>query len=238
MKTNRKQARSLMRAQRRLPVNRRPHQPVILSPLFILVLVKLGFNQVRTPIKLLGRLQFHIKKLTGNAWFPVTLPSVAYLQTLADELEETILQIDAGHKNLIPHRQTLVLQTEDAIRKLSYFVQAGSKGNEEIIKSTGFDVQQGRGATKQVGEVSWIKAEAIGVGKIKLSWSKIAYSRMQFIEVTDNPVNGNWLPVGKTRKSSFIVTDLTPGVVYYFRVYGANSLGDSNPSEPVEQRSM
>ena len=238
MKTKNKRARKLMRANKRAPVNRWPHQPIILSPVFILVLAKLGFNQLRSPQKLLGRLQLHIAKLTGNAWFPVTEPSLSAIQTLADELEKTIQKIEAGDKSFIPHRQTLVMEAENAIRKLSYDIQNLSNGNEEMIKSAGFAVRQGKGATKPVGEVMQITAEPIGPGKVILHWKKIAYSRMNFIEITDNPVTGTWKPLDKTGKSSFIVTGLTPGALYYFRVYGSNSLGDSNPSESAEQRSL
>ncbi len=238
MKTKNKRARKLMRAHKRAPVNRSQYQPIILLPVFILVLAKLGFNKLRTPQKLLGRLQIHIAKLTGNAWFPVTEPSLPYMQALAEELEETIHKIEAGDKSFIPHRQTLVMKVENAIRKLSYDIQNLSNGNEEMIKSAGFDVQQGRSATKPVGEVMHLTAEPVGPGRVILRWKKIAYSRMNFIEITDNPATGNWKPLDKTGKSSFIVTGLTPGVLYYFRVYGSNSLGDSNPSEPAEQRSL
>ena len=238
MKTKNIRTRKLMRVQKCQRVNRWQQQPVFIAPVLILVMAKLGFNQLRTPSKLLERLKLHISKLTDNAYFPVTTPSVADMQTLTDELNDAIIQIKAGDKRLIPYRKTLVLQVENTIRRLSYNIQFLSGGNEEMIRSAGFDIRKGKGVTNPVGEVMHLTAEVLGGGKIKLRWRKLDSTFMNYIEVTDNPVTGTWIPIGKTGRSSFIVTGLTPGALYYFRVYGSNDLGDGNPSVPMEQRSL
>jgi len=238
MKTKNKLSRKLMRARNRERVNRLRHQKIILAPVFILVLIKLGLDEITTPAKMLLRLLLHIDKLTGNANFPTTVPTIATLQSTADALSETIVAIEAGDHSLIPHRDTLMLTAENHIRKLSFDIQNQSNGDAEKIQSAGFEVRKGRGASQPVGGVVNLKSKPVGPGKIKLSFKRVANSKLNFIETTANPVTGPWIPLGKTTRSSYTVEGLTPGSLHYFRVYGSNSLGDGNPSEPVEQRSL
>ena len=180
----------------------------------------------------------HSQKLDGNANFPTTKPSFTDLQNTAADLAKTIMAIEGGDISRIPHRNTVMLEAENMIRQLSYDIQNQSMGDEEKIKSAGFAVRKGKGASQPVGLVTKFKTKALGNGKVKLSWKRFANSDMNFIEVTDNPVTGVWKPIAKTHRSSFIMEELIAGQVYYFRVYGSNSLGDGNPSEPAEQRVM
>ncbi len=239
MKKKIKRPRKLMRARNRERVNRlRNQQAIILAPVFILVLIKLDFRSITTALKMVARLQLHIEKLTDNIYFPVTVPSIPDMQTLVGDLGNTIIDIDGGDLSKIPHRDTLMLQAENMIRKLSYDIQNQSNGNAEMIQSAGFEVRKGKGATQPVGVPVNFTTKELGGGKVKLKWKRLSNSNMNFLEITDNPVTGNWLPIGKTHKSSFIAVGLTPGQVYYFRVYGSNNLGDGNFSEPEEQRVM
>ena len=239
MKRINKRPRKLMRARNRERINRlQKQQTIILTPVFVLVLIKLALEEVSTPIKMVERLMLHSQKLDGNANFPTTNPSFTDLQNTASDLAKTIMAIEGGDISQIPHRDTVMLEAENMIRQLSYDIQNQSMGDEEKIKSAGFAVRKGKGASQPVGLIAKFKTKILGNGKVKLRWKRLTNSDMNFIEVTDNPVTGVWKPMGKTHRSSFIAEDLTPGQVYYFRVYGSNSLGDGNPSEPAEQRVM
>ena len=239
MKRKNKRPRKLMRARNRDRVNRlRKQQTIILTPVFILVLIKVGLEDITTPLKMVERLMLHSNKLNGNLNFPITNPSFTDLKNMANDLADTIIAIEGGDKSLIPHRDTLMLLAENMIRKLSYDIQNQSNGDAEKIQSAGFEVRKGKGAPKPVGEVKNLTANALGAAKVKLRWKKIAYSRMNFIERTTDPVNVPWKPFAKTALSSFTVEGLTPGELVFYRVYGSNNLGDGNPSDPVEQRSL
>ncbi len=237
MKTINKRPRKLMRAKNRERVNRlRNQQTVILTPVFVLVLIKLGLEDITTPMKMVERLLLHGSKLDGNVHFPVTNPTFTDLKLMGKDLGDTIIKIDAGDKSLIPHRDTLMLEADNMIRQLSYDIQNQSKGNSEKIQSAGFSVRKGKGASQTVVQVTNLKVKVLGNGKLKLNWKRISNSVMNFIEITDNPVTGVWSPKGKTHRASFIAEGLTPGNVYYLRVYASNDLGDGNPSDPAEQR--
>ncbi len=238
MKKNKKRSRKLMRARNRERVNRLRHQQTILAPVFVLVMIKLALDKVAMPLRMVERLAVHMEKLTGNIYFPVTVPSVAEIQALITDLGNTITEIEGGDLSRIPHRDTLMLTAENMIRKLSYDIQNQSAGDAEKIKSSGFEVRKGKGATQPVGDPVNFRAKEMGGGKVKLKWKRFSNSNMNFLEITDNPVTGNWTPIGKTRKSSFIAEGLIPGQVYFFRMHGSNNLGDGNYSEAEEQRVM
>lgn len=239
MKRKNKRPRKLMRTRNRDRVNRlRKQQTIILTPVFILVLIKLGLDEITTPLKMVERLMLLSGKLDGNLNFPITSPTYIELKTMGGDLADTVIAIDGGDKSLIPHRDTLMLQAENMIRKLSYDIQNLSNGDAEKINSAGFAVRKGSGAPQPVGAVVNLKAKAIGAGKVKLRWRKVAHSRMNFIESTVDPVNVPWKPFAKTALSSYTVEGLTPGELVFYRVYGSNNLGDGNPSDPAEQRSL
>ena len=237
MKRINKRPRKLMRTRNSERVNRlQKQQTIILAPVFLLVLIKLGLEEITTPMKMVERLVLLGTKLDGNVNFPTTKPSFTDLKALGSDLATTIIAIDGGDKSQIPHRDTLMLQAENMIRQLSYDIQNQSMGDEEKIKSAGFAVRKGRGASQPVAQVTNFKVKVLGNGKLKLSWKRLANSVMNFIEITNNPVTAVWSPKGKTHKSSFIADGLIPGQVYYLRVYASNDLGDGNPSDPAEQR--
>ena len=238
MKAKIKRARKLMRTRNTQRVNRLRNQQIVLSPLMVLVLIKLGLDEITTPAKMVLRLQLHAEKLTGNANFPVTEPTLAEIEALATELAGTIIAIDGGDLSKIPHRDALMLQAEKAIHTLSYDIQFQSKGNSEKIQSAGFAVRKGKVTAQPVGNVYNMRAKPVGPGKIKLRWKRIVGSKMNYLETTSDPVAGIWIPLGKTTRSTFTVEDLVPGSLHFYRVYGSNSLGDGNPGTVVEQRSL
>jgi len=241
MKTHKKRSRKLMRLRNRERLNRqRNQQGVILAPLFILVIIKLALPY-GNPGKTLDRLRLHIEKLDGNVFFPVTTPTRAQLIAKADELDDTIVQIAAGNKALIPHRDTLVRESLVMIRNLSYNIQDLSLGDEEQIKSAGFQVRKIGGAEQTPGQVMFFRTKPLGNGKIKLMWRRDDNARVYIIEqMSMVPIPGpsQWETVGKTRNVSFIVTGLNPGQLYYFRVYATSGNSDGNPSDPAEQRCL
>ncbi len=243
MKTHNKRSRKLMRVRNSNRINRLRNQhiivlPLFVQPMFILVLIKLALEEQKTAGKMVERLLLHIDKINGNLNFPSTTPSTANLQLLVDDLSATNTAIEGGDLSRIPHRDTLMMQADNSIRLLSYDIQKQSGGDAEKIKSAGFETRKGKGASQPVDEVKKMRSKTFVGGKIKLLWGRLAYSRMNYVETSDNPAGGPWTPVGKTTRSSFVMDGLVPGRLYYFRVYGSNNLGDGPPSGPQEQRSM
>ena len=87
MKTKNRVTRQQRRERNRNRINRyKKATGFSISPLFILVLIKLGLNKLYTPELLLAQLRLFILKLTGNVNFPTTVPTLVQLQDLANAL--------------------------------------------------------------------------------------------------------------------------------------------------------
>jgi hypothetical protein len=211
MKKN-KYTRKLKRVKNKNRVNRLRNQQIVLAPMFILVMIRVGLEKQNTPGKLLARLRLHIEKLDGNPFFPVTDPGLAELEEIADELKNVIVEIAAGNKALIPHRETLIAEAKEMILQLSYHIQYLSQGNEEKIKSAGFDVHKRRRTSQLPGQIMGLVASPVGLGKIMLSWDREPYSTFYIIEKNANPFGeGLWKYFKKSRRVRVIIEGLTPG---------------------------
>ncbi len=244
MKSNhKKRSRKLMRKRNKNRVNRlRNQQAVIIAPLFspvfVLVLIRLGLEEQSTPEKVLARLRLHIEKLTGNVYFPVTDPSVADLEGMEEDLEESIDEVNAGNIAEIPTRDARVADAKEMIRQLSYNIQYLSKGDAVKIQSAGFDVRKNRGPSVPPGQVMNLVAKPVGPGKIELSWDRDDHARFYIIETNNNPLGAPWQAIGTSRRIKFVVDGLQSGLVYYYRVISSNGNETGNPSDIVEQRSL
>jgi len=240
MKTNRR-SRRLMRARNKNRVNRlkNQHMAILLTPLFILVLISLKLGVQSTPEKVLARLRMHIEKLTGNLNFPITDPLLSEMETMEEELTDLIDAVNAGYKGLLPERNQKVSDAKEMIRLLSYNIQFLSEGDEVKIKSAGFDVRKPKGPSQPPGQVLNLVTKPVGPGKIKLTWKKDEHSTVYVVSMKGSlPLPEHWDNVGTTRNVTFEVENLTPGQLYYFRVFGTNGNINGNPSDPAEQRSL
>lgn len=211
---------------------------VPLAPLFLLVVIKLGLEKLYTPEALLAKLRLFILKLTGNANFPTTNPTIAQLQTLADDLRDAIDAVKAGNTALIEHRDTLVADSKEAIRQLSYDIQFQSHGDEEKITSAGFEVRKPRTAPQLPAQVENLRSKALGNSKIELRWKRVVNADMYVVAVAVDVVADKWELMNKTTRCNIVLDNMQAGNTFFFRVYAINSKGDGNPSDVVEQMSL
>jgi hypothetical protein len=236
MKTKNRVTRQQRRERNRNRINRyKKAAGVNVDPLFILVLIKLGLNKLYTPELLLAQLRLHILKLTGNVNFSTTDPTVAKLQTWADNLQAAIDAVKAGDHSVIEHRDTLVEESKELIRQLSYDIQFQSHGDAEKITSAGFEVRKPRTAPQLPVQMQNLRAKALGNGKIQLRWKAIKNSDLYVILESTDLSGDNWKPATKSTKVNVVLEDLRGGTTYYYKVYAINSKGDGNPSDVVEQ---
>ena len=245
MKTFKKRGRKLMRTRNRDRINRSKNQQIVLAPLFLLVLIKWELSNL-TAEDVLARLRLYIMKLTGNADFAVIDPTLVELQAKADELEVAIDAAKSGSHNLIEHRNIVQAEAEDMIRSLAWDIQKKSGGDEEKIHSTGFSTRTGKSPSAIPGQVINLQAKSTGEGKISLHWKKLPFALLYVVEITTQPAsppppppqNDSWDTAGKSFKTTIELSGLTPGTMYYFRVYAANQLGDGEKSEISNVRCM
>lgn len=188
------------------------------AELFAIILfnVKLNFTNL-TPGQQIIKARDIVTKMTGNPHFPTPNPALADVTIAIDAFAAAEGAMDRSRAKTIV-RNARRVELEKIMQKLQYYVQYTSGGNPEIIVTSGMDVNDVR---NPLGFLP-APAEVIGkngglLGTVDLRWKAIPKKTGYRIEGTTNPSEG-WPIVLEAAKASATITDLTPGVTYYFRV--------------------
>ncbi|MBL0311013.1 MAG: fibronectin type III domain-containing protein [Bacteroidetes bacterium] len=209
--------------------------------LLILILTvynaKNGLRNI-APMQLVERWRICIKAQTANAHFPFPNPTLLAQAAMCLRLEKAIQAAESGDRNKIAFRNEVFEEAKDMFRLMVFYVNNIAKGNREIIRSAGLEEKKGKGSSVLPGQVKKLKAVYHGVGKIKLLWKGMAKKEIYYhIEFTTDPVKGTWQKTKNgTKDDNYIVSDLVPGVEYFFRVRASNSLGGGDWSEVANFR--
>ncbi|MBL0310615.1 MAG: fibronectin type III domain-containing protein [Bacteroidetes bacterium] len=188
------------------------------AELFAIILfnVKLNFTNL-TPKEQIGKARDIVTKMTGNAFFPDPNPTLADVTTAIDALAVADQAMDRSRAKTIV-RNARRLELEQIMQKLQYYVQYTSGGNPEIIITSGMDVNDMKNPLGFLPAPANVRAVNGGlVGTVDLRWDAVAKKTGYRIEVSMNPSEG-WPIVMEAAKASATITDLTPGVTYYFRI--------------------
>ncbi|MEO7309510.1 MAG: fibronectin type III domain-containing protein [Chitinophagaceae bacterium] len=189
-------------------------------------LVKIGFKGLSVPAKV-QKAGIIIKAMTGNPNFPTPKPSIAELTAATDGLENAFQAADAGDRNL---KAAMLKREEDLDFKISLlaaYIQNESEGDEEKIRSAGFEVRSAATPPTELEHVSNLRATmSERNGEVSLAWKPLAGARTYVIEKSADGNNG-WVICGHSTRAHGIVTGLPSLVHAYFRVAGIGSTGQS-----------
>ena len=75
-------------------------------------------------------------------------------------------------------------------------------------------------------------------GEVDLKWDLVEYSRNYHVQIcsTDPTVQANWSLVGISSKTSYTVSNLEGGKIYWFRITAVGTLGEGAASDVVMKR--
>lgn len=200
--------------------------------LFILTIysARYGLHNI-SPLQFLEMWRSVISKMTGNIHFPNPDIPIATQTAWCNMLEQAIIDAMSGNRFKIARRNELFEEAKDKYRIVANYVTKASGGDREIIRSAGMEERKGRMPSLIPGQVQGLKAVYAGVGKIKLLWNTVSRHPFYHIQFTTDPLHGEWQEVRPgTFRVKYMVESLTPGVLYFFRVYAENSLGHGEVS--------
>lgn len=197
----------------------------------ILVLIVLDLGS-KTASQIADKLEEHITALTGNTNFPAASinPTLAALGSALISLRAAIVAAATGDRIKIEDRNRKQLLCEDLIRQLSYNILDISGGDIAKIESAAFRIRRRPSPPAPPAVVTGLKAKAMQVeGMVKLRWNRVVNKSAYVVEMATDP-NGEWTVAQYCGKASLLLTDLTPGTRYYFRVYAFNTQGRGGTS--------
>ncbi|MCP5560803.1 MAG: fibronectin type III domain-containing protein [Verrucomicrobiaceae bacterium] len=194
----------------------------------------------KTDLQLLAYAKNHIAKMTGNANFATPMPPAPELEAIVDGFEDWIASVTLKEND---YRQTVVEKDssrEEVVRMLtlrSGYVEAASGGDEAKILSSGFEV---RSTATPVGALTapgnLIAKAGDNEGEIFLDWDPLAGASIFEVDCKLHTDAENFQRVKSVTDSQLLVTGLTPGAMYAFRVRGVGASGPGPWSDEAVRR--
>jgi hypothetical protein len=183
----------------------------------------LNWSRKTVPEKII-KANFYISQVEINvASFPTPNPSIADLQTATDGLSLAAVQAMTGAHLLVYAKNVAEKTLDDAIKSLQAYVQNVSNGDGGIILQSGMEVKKSPSSLPDPEQVENLNGDPTKKhGEVQLTWDTlenvIGYQVEQWI--ADDKGDGFWDKIAISTKSKFLVTGLTTGTVYKFRVSG------------------
>ncbi len=185
------------------------------------------------------------EKLTGNALYPDPFPEKdAMISTLA-EYRIALGKADDGDSIDTDEKNLKKELLENSLVTLAFRCAQLASGNVHMFLTSGFTVRKPNVPHAKPEKPQDMEAfDGQAEGATKLAWSRTEGAVVSVIEMTETPQNiSSWAEVpasrgGLSTKSETLITGLTPGKRYWFRVTGFNSAGLGETSEPATRISQ
>ena len=196
--------------------------------------IKIGFNGLTVPEQI-ERARHTIIMMTGNANYTTPSPTLAVVGAANDALESAYNASRGRDKNLVAAMRLRRKEMLYQIGQLSAYVQEASGGDEEKIRSSGFDIKNVKTPHPVIaGEVNNVRlADGSSSGKITVDWDKASNAVMYVILTSANADFTGQEPKGITTKTHKEIGSLTTGNRYWVKVIGLGREEVGPASEPV-----
>jgi len=195
--------------------------------------VKMGISSLSSPA-LLQKGRTVGEMLLGNAGYPTLQAQLLALDTLCDNLESANNDVLFNSGKITQEAKRLAeVALRNALKDYAGYVQGISAGDKALILSAGFDVvKKGTALPAPAAPADLIVRRTDVQGILKVKWSRTTGSKLSYLEMAEQG-SAEWSRVLSTTRTSHVMTNLTTGKEYSFRVQVVTSSGTSPMSEVV-----
>lgn len=184
----------------------------------------------------------HINAMTGNTNYPQPsrLPTDAQVQTAQDELDTANTEADAAEitwkqKNQTRGQKEAVWDTVITARANN--CEAVTPNDMAALQSTGFPLRSASAPVGQLPEPGDLKATATkNEGEIELRCKALPGASSYEWQCRLHDATAVWSQIKTGTTVKILVTGLTPGLVYAFRVRAIGSAGTGTWSDEATER--
>lgn len=162
-----------------------------------------------------------IASMTGNIYFPNPVPPLSEVKDAYEAYDAAMAAMGTG-KDATATKNKARGVLEQVLKELGLYVQLNGKGDEAILKSTGFKLASKPAPVGILPKpINFVAIPAEAPGAVKLSMKAIDGASSYLYEYTMAPSTpaSNWEPV-ITPRASTVVDALTSGQKYIFRAVG------------------
>lgn len=200
----------------------------------ITTLLKLGHSRV-TQAALVEMSRTNLEMMTDNATFPTPIPTLAEFEQGVRRLEKAVDEYRFNPSRLGKLERDVSFRALKALRReLGSYVQAQSRGDQELIASAGFEVERKAQPYGPLPAPEGVRAKALDYpGRISVSCRAVRgkqFYRYMICE-GDPKVEANWLLRTTSSKNRVVIYGLESGKTYFFRVVAFGAAGASPVSD-------
>jgi hypothetical protein len=169
-----------------------------------------------------------------NPLFPAPVPSLEQLGAALEKLEEAAMQARHGDKV----KQALMVVCEDQldvlIASLAGYVQSVTRGDIEMVLSSGFDVQNDRSPSRPATTPTFVQVKPGRLeGEVQVRWDRVPGARSYTPQISKD--NGlSWEDCPTITRTRMIVPGLPSGSRPWFRVSCFGITGHSDWSDAAQ----
>ena len=174
-----------------------------------------------------------IKKMADeSALYPSPNPALSVVQNAVLELRESMMRASNKDGLMVKIRNDKKVIVENLLKLLASYSINVTGGEKLALEKGGWKIVEKRASVPVIpptnAKISFIQGKS---GVLKLNWD--AQKGANFlVEINDknSQIDSAWRFAGITSKCKIIISGLTPGTIYNFRVFavrGANKSGAS-----------
>jgi hypothetical protein len=174
---------------------------------------------------LLTKAQAIHDSMNENVHFPAPDPTLEELQTAISNYRAALVKSKDGSKEETADKNEKRQLLVELLRKLSYYVQVTSDGDETIILSGGFDTNKQSGTVGVLPKPDNFKVvTGANKGTIELSCDAVDHAAFYEFQYTKAPVTAASVWTMRTAtKRKLLIEGLSSGQQYVFRIAAAGS---------------
>lgn len=197
--------------------------------------VKLGLNRMTVPVKVQFAQQV-VNKMTGNVNFTTPVPALAAVTTGTTDLDDAYdnaqqARLDWIDKSNIQSSNEADL--DQLLTQLGNYVDNTANGDANIIMSAGMSTAAAPSPAPVPAQVIIQTVTDNSSGKLDMKWQTVQHAKTYEVQQnTDINDPSKWAQIGLPTKTKFLVTGLTSGTKYWFRVKAIGTAGEGPWSDP------
>lgn len=177
-----------------------------------------------------------VTAMTNNASFPNPNPPLTEITADLDELAQAFGMVQAAKSEVttrVVAQENAETKVDQGLTKLAGYVESIAGKDDTLISRAGMETKASPSAPSVPGVPQAVSANAgEHEGEISLYWKGVPNARSYAIEASNDPATPtSWTHIGIATSASKLITNLTSGKRYWFRVAAVSAGGQSGWSE-------
>jgi hypothetical protein len=174
-----------------------------------------------------------ITLMTGNPQYPTPSPTLAAITTAVNALETAVHEALDGGKIAIATRNAAQAEVLSLLRQLASYVTGNCDADLVLLLSSGFEPVKAPSPVGVLPAPENLRASLTGIsGQLHLRFDRVANAVNYSVQTAQSP-DGPWEDQELSTSTRVLITDLTPGKVYWVRAQANDSAGPSGWGGPA-----